>query len=373
MQRRTFLQVSVGTPLAATLLGAVRTVFASGLRQDKLNAATAVLTKATGDGQVDAATLCVRQGKKEIVEAFGAAKSTDAMFLLGSISKTMSVAALVTLLDQGKFRLDDLAKKFLPEFTGGGREKITVGQLLTHVSGLPDQLPENQVLRSGHASLEKFAQAAMRTPLLFEPGTRYSYSSMAIMLAAEIAQRISGMDFLKLIDTALFQPLEMKHSALGLGRFKLDELVPCQVKDAAPESGAGDPAAKDWDWNSPYWRKLGAPWGSVHASAPDVARFLAEFLYAAGKAVKPETARLMLRNHNPKDLTPRGLGFAIGASSGSPGCSEKTFGHSGSTGTLAWADPATETICVVLTTLPGRAARPHPTKLVSDQVAQAAT
>jgi beta-lactamase class C len=138
----------------------------------------------------------------------------------------------------------------------------------------------------------------MRTPLLFEPGSRYSYSSMAIMLAAEIAQRLSGTDFLQFIDSALFQPLGMKHSALGLGSFKPAELMQCQVKDAAPESGAGDPAAKDWDWNSPYWRKLGAPWGGVHASAPDVARFLAEFLYAAGKVVKPETARLMLRNHN---------------------------------------------------------------------------
>ena len=126
------------------------------------------------------------------------------------------------------------------------------------------------------------------------------------MLAAEVAQRISGTDFLKFIDDSLFQPLGMKHSALGLGKFKSAELMACQVKDAAPESGAGDPAAKDWDWNSPYWRKLGAPWGSVHASAPDVARFLAEFLYAEGKAVKPETARLMLRNHNPPELTLRG-------------------------------------------------------------------
>lgn len=359
--------------MATPLLAVVRGVVAKGLRQDKLDAAAAVLTKATDAGQVDAATLCVRQGQSEFVRAFGAAKSSDAMFLLGSISKTMSVAAVMTLLDQGKFRLDDPVKKFLPEFTGGGREKITIGQLLTHVSGLPDQLPENNVLRSGHASLAKFAAAAMSTPLLFEPGTRYNYSSMAIMLAAEVAQRISGTDFLKFIDSALFQPLGMKHSALGLGRFKLAELMQCQVKDAAPESGAGDPAAKDWAWNSPYWRKLGAPWGSVHASAPDVARFLAEFLDAAGKVVKPETARLMLRNHNPPELTPRGLGFAIGAGSGSPGCSEKTFGHSGSTGTLAWADPATDTICVVLTTLPGRAAKPHPTRLVSDFVAQAAT
>ena len=51
--------------------------------------------------------------------------------------------------------------------------------------------------------------------------------------------------------------------------------------------------------------------------------------------------------------------------------SEATFGHSGSTGTLAWADPRTETICIVLTTLPARAARRHPRTLVSDRVAEA--
>jgi CubicO group peptidase (beta-lactamase class C family) len=141
---------------------------------------------------------------------------------------------------------------------------------------------------------------------------------------------------------------------------------------AAPESGSGDPQAKDWDWNSPYWRKLGAPWGGTHASAPDIARFLEEFLGARGKVIKPETARLMTKNHNPAGVTPRGLGFAVGRGSGSPGCSERTFGHTGSTGTLCWADPASETICVVLTSLPGRGVRPHPREVAAERVAVAA-
>ena len=58
---------------------------------------------------------------------------------------------------------------------------------------------------------------------------------------------------------------------------------------------------------------------------------------------------------------------------GAAGAVPVLVGWSAVTGTLAWADPATETICVVLTTLPGRAAKPHPTRLVSDLVAQAAT
>src|SRR4051794_14789662 len=159
--------------------------------------------------------------------------------------------------------------------------------------------------------------------------------------------------------------------SLGLGQFALEATMRCQAKDAAPESGAGDLASRDWDWNSPYWRQLGSPWGGVHASAPDVARFFAEFLHRQGRAVCPETAGLMLRNHNPDGLPPRGLGFAIGTQVGSPGCSAATFGHSGSTGTLAWADPRTDTICVVLTTLPARAGQQHPRALVSDRVAVA--
>ena len=79
----------------------------------------------------------------------------------------------------------------------------------------------------------------------------------------------------------------------------------------------------------------------------------------------------MVRNHNGDKLTPRGIGFSIGERAGSPGCSAKTFGHSGATGTLAWADPVTDTICVVLTTLPGQAANPHPRDLASDRVAKA--
>jgi CubicO group peptidase (beta-lactamase class C family) len=363
MQRRTFLQSSLGTALAAPLIAAVQ--------QDELDTAAGVLAKAVAEGQLHAAALYVRQGKSVFAKSFGASKSPNDVFLLASISKPMSATAVMSLYDQGKLRLTDTVQKFIPEFTGAGRDKITVRQLLTHVSGLPDQLPENQSLRQRQAKLSEFVDGAIRTPLLFAPGSQYRYSSMGILLASEIAQRISGIGFLEFIDQAVFQPLEMRRSALGLGRLKLEDTIRCQVGSAAPESGAGDPSAKDWDWNSPYWREFGAPWGGAHASAPDVARFLAEFLHPSGKAIDLETARLMLRNHNREGLRPRGLGFSIGAHAGSPGCSEKTFGHSGATGTLAWADPATDAICVVLTTLPGRAADPHPRKLASVHVAKA--
>ena len=364
MQRRAFL----GAALAASTCSALY----AALRKTRWDEAAEVLERATAAKQVEAAALHVVQRDDAFTRSFGKAASHDAMFLLGSISKPISVAAVMSLFDQAKLQLDAQVKKFLPEFTGDGREKATIRQLLTHVSGLPDQLAENNELRRNHAPLSEFAERTVRTPLAFAPGAQYQYSSMGIMLAARIAEIVSGADILTLVDRSVFRPLEMKHSAQGLGRFELADMVACQMEGAAPESGAGDPQAREWDWNSLYWRKLGAPWGGTHASALDLGKFLAEFLYARGQVVRPETARLMTKNHNPSGLTPRGLGFAVGTQAGSPGCSERTFGHTGSTGTLFWADPASETICVVLTSLPRRAAQPHPRELAAERVARAA-
>lgn len=343
------------------------------LRQDRLDQAAEVLTRATANGQVAAAVLYVSQGQTSFTRAFGKARDEHAMFLLGSISKPIAMTALMTLFDKGAFKLDDPLKKFLPKFIGEGRDDVTIQHLLSHVSGLPDQLPENDTLRKKHASLSEFADHAIRTPLSFAPGSKYQYSSMAILLATRVAELLSGTDILTLVERTVFQPLGMKHSAQGLGRFKLEDFVPVQTEFAAVEAGGGDPTAKDWDWNSPYWRKLGAPWGGAHASAPDLARFLGEFLFQKGAVVKPETARLMTSNHNRPGQTPRGLGLNVGKGAGSAGCSEKTFGHTGSTGTIAWADSASETICVVLTSLPARAVTPHPRDLAADKVAAAAS
>jgi len=351
------LGIVLGTPVMAAV------------KEERLEQAAGILARATENGEVAAAVLQVVQREKAFTRCFGTARNQDAMFLLGSISKPISVTALMTLFDRGEFKLGDPVKKFLPQFSGDRREEVTVQHLLTHVSGLPDQLVENVELRSKHATLLEFSEHAVRTPLQFSPGSKYQYSSMAVLLAARVAEVISGTEIRTLVDRSVFQPLRMQHSAQGLGRFKLEDMVQCQTEHAAPEAGGGDPKAREWDWNSRWWRELGAPWGGTHASAPDLAKFLAEFLHESGACLKPETARLMVRNHNPPGLAPRGLGWNVGSSAGGKGCSEKTFGHPGSTGTIVWADPATEMTCVVLTSLPAGAVHPHPRDLTLDMIA----
>ncbi len=338
----------------------------------RFDQAAKILSDATASGQVRAAAMVAKCNSKEFSQAFGEAKSVDASFLLGSISKPISMAALMTLFDQGKFALDDSVQKYLPEFKGELRERVTIRHLLTHVSGLPDQLPNNAELRAGHAPLSEFIKGAMDVPLGFAPGSRYEYSSMAILLAAEIAQRLSNQDIRELVAARVLTPLGMRHSALGMGTLGPSDIMPAQVEFGAVESGGGSEDSRTWDWNSPFWRELGAPWGGAHASVADIAKFLEAFLKPDGRMLRPETAALMIRNHNPAALESRGLGFDVGMQSVCATCSDRTFGHTGSTGTIAWADPENDRLCVVLTTLPARAldAATHPRQLASDAICQ---
>ncbi|HAD61460.1 MAG TPA: serine hydrolase [Planctomycetaceae bacterium] len=361
MKRREAVLTGLGLAMSHRSCAAM--LFASAER------AAQVLQSATQSGQIESAALYVRHGQREFNRAFGEASSVDASFLLASISKPITVAAIMPLFDDGEFRLDDPVQKFIPAFRGDGRERVTMQQLFTHCSGLPDQLPENARLRAAHAPLSEFVSDAIKTPLLFAPGSKFGYSSMGILLASEVARRISRKSIAELIATNVCRPLKMTRSALGVGHLKRKSLVRCQTEQAAPESGAGNADTKSWDWNSDYWRQLGVPWGGAHGSAGDVARFLTEFLAPQGIVVKPETARMMIRNHNSIGMRARGLGFDLGKRLGGPP-RENVFGHSGSTGTLCWADPTTSSVCVILTTLPGRAANPHPRSVASRHIAE---
>jgi CubicO group peptidase (beta-lactamase class C family) len=320
-------------------------------------------------GQMKAAVIMVRHRDTQASWAFGEAESADSVFLLASITKPMVAMAVMTLCDSGDMRLDDPVDAFLPDFRGENRNQVTIRHLLRHCSGLPDQLPENRQLRSSHAGLDAFVNGAMRVPLAFSPGSKFLYSSMGILLASEIAARVSGMPMKRLIQERVFAPLEMRAASLGIGDRPLSTLMQCQTEHAAAEAGAGGEDSSSWDWNSPYWRELGAPWGGAHGSASDVVKFLADFLQPSGKVLKPATAAEMVARQFSPAVASRGLGFGLGRSNSSRYCSNDAFGHTGSTGTLAWADPKSQAICVVLTTLPGGVVDPHPRQVASDAFA----
>src|SRR5262247_1707592 len=126
------------------------------LKQNRLEQAAALIKKFTDSGEVSAASLYVRQRDFVFQRSFGRAHDPDDVFLLASITKPMTAVGVMILSDRGQLALSDPVRKHIPEFKGGDRDLITIRHLLTHTSGLPDQLAENVELRKRHAPLKEF-------------------------------------------------------------------------------------------------------------------------------------------------------------------------------------------------------------------------
>ena len=320
-----------------------RALLAAALPPAKLNEAVKPLTDAVAAGELRAAVLRVTQGDGVYEKAFGAATPASP-FLIASITKPMTAAAVMTLVEAGKLDLDARAADRLL----GLDPRITLRQMLTHTSGLPDMLPENIDLRKRNAPLREWANLSMKTPLLFAPGEKVSYQSMGILLAATMAELVSSQSMPKLLEQRIYGPLGMKDTFLGLGRYRIEDTVQNQTEFADP---VGE---KSWDWNSQYWRTLAAPWGGAHSTAADITKLLRYFMKPGPGPLKPETAKLMVTAQNAQ----YGLGWRL-----TPG----QFGHGGSTGTMCWAHPGKDVTFVLLTSLPARVSQ----KTILDPVSKA--
>jgi CubicO group peptidase (beta-lactamase class C family) len=348
-------------------LAAARPTSGKRTMKEALASAHDLIARAVAAGTVDAAVLEVHHAGDSHRQAFGRAQP-ETIFLLASITKPMTAAVVMTLVEDGKLGLDEPAQKYVPELAGPARAGITVRSLLDHSSGLPDMPPENKELRLRHAPLADFLASTARAPQLFPPGSAVRYQSMGFLVAAIIAERITGLPMREQMKRRLFHPLAMKDSALGLGGRALADTARCQVPD--------DPGG----WNTPYWRDLGSPWGGAHGTAADLVRLLHFFAHPApGGPLRPQTVQAML---TPSAAAIKKAGGAANGRSeryglgwrlamGGKGCSDRTFGHSGATGTTCWIDPSRNLTCVLLTTWPSAQSQSALLGPVSDLVSQA--
>src|SRR4029079_5202133 len=192
------------------------TRFLLALRKDRISEADALIRKFTESGEVPAAAFLVMQERFTLMRGYGKAQA-NTPFLLASITKPMTAGAVMVLRDRGELSLDDAARKSLPQFTGNGRDGVTIRHLLTHTSGLPDMLPENDELRRRHAPLKDFVAATCATPLLFSPGTSVKYQRRGVLLWTEIVELISKRPLPDFLRDEIYRPLGMKNTSLGLG------------------------------------------------------------------------------------------------------------------------------------------------------------
>ncbi len=332
-----------------------------GLSAAVLERASGLLADALDAGQISAASLTVaRRGRLVLSRGFGhqrpepgaRAVDSESIFLLASITKPVTAGAMMLLVDRGLVSLDDPVQLHLPEFRGWDKAKIRVRDILSHISGMPDMLPQNTRLRQAHAPIERFVDGAIHTRLLFRPHTRFRYQSKGILLAAAIIERLTGLRLRDFEEQEIFGPLGMTHSFLGLQGRAIEDLVWCSP------SMQQSPDAVRWGQNSPYWRDFGCPWGGMHSTGLDLTVLLSCVLsggvWGDTRVFSPAASRTMVSDQNPAHLdSPWGIGWALRDSRVwsffGEQVSAHTFGHVGATGTVAWADPDTGLSCVCLT------------------------
>lgn len=284
----------------------------------------------------------------------------DSLFLVASLTKPVTYLAGMMMVERGLLSLSARVADYIPEFAACGKEDVRVFHLFTHTSGLPDQLPQNLALRQSKAPLEKFVEITCKeTPLLFKPGTNVRYQSMGTLIVGEIVARLSGKPLPEFLHEEVFEPLGLRNTALGIDGLELDAITRIRLPADQPPS--------DSDWNSDYWRQLGAPWGGLITCLEDYS-VLCELFLSGGKPgreriLSPASVRAM--STNQLDLLPElpeavrrahrwGLGWQCATLHCGLGdlLSPQAFGHLGATGTVAWIDPVLEGFGLIFTTAP---------------------
>jgi CubicO group peptidase (beta-lactamase class C family) len=309
-----------------------------------------------------AVTLVAYQGKLVNLDAIGQADldakramTPDTLFAIASMTKPITGAALMILVDEGKVSLDDPVSKYLPEFkeaklASGEKPKreITLRDVVTHTSGvIGDQ--------ATMGTLRETAKKLAERPLGFQPGEKFQYSP-GLSIAGAVIEVASGMPYEKFLQERIFAPLGMKDTTFHPTTEQQARLAKLyqQTKD---KSGM-EPATSWINEVSPT--RTPNPSGGLFSTAYDIALFYQMLLNKGelgGKRVLSEKAVGEFSKIHTGDLntafTP-GNGWGVGCCvvknpQGVTGMlSPGTFGHGGAFGTQSWADPGKQMIFVLM-------------------------
>jgi CubicO group peptidase (beta-lactamase class C family) len=296
----------------------------------------------------------------------------DTVWDLASVSKVIgTTTGAMWLFDHGKLDFDQPIAEILPEFGQNDKSKITIRNLLTHDSGLvafrgyhlTSKTPEEVI---GKIFAEKLA---------FPIGSKMVYSDLGMITFGKVVEALSGREFTAFLNEAVFQPL-------GMGTTLYDPVNQIRQRCAPTEDIPAwrtnlrklrgrdteevrrielQPNGSSYikgEVHDPNAMVLGGIAGhaGLFSVLDDLCNYMAMILEKGKSLIKKETVELFTRRQS--SASSRGLGWDTNdghrASAGSL-FSEKSFGHTGYTGTSIWGDPEDDSFVVLLTN------RVHPT------------
>lgn len=291
----------------------------------------------------------------------GLAVDATTMFALASVTKPVTAAVMMSLVEEGLVSLDETVARFVPEFGSGPepthpdfdpalegqRRLVTIRQLLAHTSGLPEDLSPGRLRYLDKNDLATMTDAMARLPLRTAPGAEHLYSNAGFAVLGRVVERITGNEFWSEARARVLDPLGMNDTVARPSG--ADEQRLAWVSDTAHQGSDVE------SYNSDYWRDLGLPWGGLYGSGRDLATFAGSFLPDGPRLLSSASVQLVTSD---QVLGVRGgvqsmkvvwqpafwgLGWEVkgGKRRHWTGdlTSPRTFCHFGAAGTLLWGDP----------------------------------
>lgn len=267
----------------------------------------------------------------------------DTIFDLASLTKVIVTLPLILRLAQsGQMALGDAVSAYIPEFSGGAKDAITVSQLLSHSSGL---LPHREYFRTLSGYAEIF-NAAVQEPLISEPGTTVAYSDLGFILLGEIVQRVRGQSLTDAAQEEIFDVVGMQETGFRPGQALAHRIAATEVMP--------DGQAKVGVVHDDNTEAMGGVSGhaGLFASVNDIGRYLKMWVNPTATWLTAATRRAAVVSRTGGLNGHRGWGWVLRADG------QDTLGdfwpptaatHTGYTGTSIGFDVHERIWCVLLT------------------------
>lgn len=329
-----------------------------GLAQDSLLKVERIMQDAIFDSTFPGGVVAVvKDGVIAYRQAFGyhtyekvKKVSEKDIYDLASLTKVVATtASIMKLVDEGKIQLKDRVSKYIPEFSGGDKNKVTIRNLLLHDSGLPPF----RVYIDSLKNEREIITAIKDEPLINAPGEKYVYSDLGFILLGEIVEQVSGRSLDSYTRKTFFYPLGMSSTFFNpkkVGSWISSNIPPTEIDTVYRGKEIQAEAHDERAW---YLNGVAGHAG-LFSSAFDLSVYaqmlMSEGSYAGREYLSPETVQSFTKRRSPN--SDRGYGFdhkSEGFSSAGSLTSLSTYGHTGFTGTSLWIDPERNIAIIILT------------------------
>jgi serine-type D-Ala-D-Ala carboxypeptidase len=338
-----------------------------GMSADRLAKISHVIEQGISVGAYPGASVLVgRKGFAVLETGFGhltwgrsaAAVIPDrTIYDLASLTKVIATTtAIMVLYDQGKVGLDDPVSKFIPTFTGGAKNRVTVRMLLEHRSGLP---PGRNLYRNAH-SPQQAREQVISTPLSCAPGC-YQYSDLGADMLGFIVEAAAHQPLDQFLAANVYGPLGMFDTS-----FRPADSLDARI--APTKTSHGEPAPGLVHDGNAFALGSVAGHAGLFSTVTDLGIFAQMMLnggeYNGVRVLADSTVRLF----TARAAKTRALGWDTCDQEGSCGeyLSERAYGHTGYTGTSIWIDPDREMFVVLLTNRVYEPRVRRPAKVIAD-------